>query len=54
MAKLNQETLTIKVSQLLRDTDETKAILDADLVEQLAEIIQQLAGDKTLVEISRE
>ena len=53
MAKLNSDTIEIKVSELVKDDEPTAVILDADLVTQLVEIIEQLVGDKRLVEINR-
>jgi hypothetical protein len=53
MAKLNEDAVLIKVSELLRDDQPSAVILDAELVSQLEEVIQQLVGDKCMVEIVR-
>lgn len=52
MAKLNSDTIEIKVSELVKDDTPTVAILDAELIAQLLEVIEQLVGDKRLVEIN--
>jgi hypothetical protein len=52
MATINSDTIEIKVSELLRDDQPNAAILDADTIAQLIDIIQELVGDKRLVEVS--
>jgi hypothetical protein len=52
MAKLNEQVITLKVSKLLRDTDEAQDILPQEVVAQLEQIVGELAGAGVLVEIS--
>lgn len=52
MAKLNSDTIEIKVSELIKDDESAKDILDAEIVAQLIEIIEQLVGDRRLVEVN--
>jgi len=52
MAKLNEDIIEIKVSELVKDDAPTAVILDADLLTQLLEVIEQLVGEKRLVEIN--
>jgi len=52
MAKLNSDTIEIKVSELIKDDAPAEEILDADLIAQLTEVIEQLVGDKRLVEVN--
>jgi len=54
MAKLNQDKITITISEMVRDDQSTLAILDADVLEQLLSVIQELVGEKRLVEVSFE
>lgn len=54
MAKLNEQTITIKISELLKDNEPANDVLDADVLEQLTAVVQELAGDKRLVEITNE
>ena len=54
MAKLNEEMIVIKVSELLRDNDEVTKILDDDMVTNLEAVIQEIDGTGKLVEIIRE
>lgn len=51
MAKINELSLTIKVSELLRDDEEFAPIMDSDSISQLIGVIQELSGAKALVEI---
>lgn len=51
MAKINQDTITITISEMVRDDSSPTAILDADVLEQLLAVIQELVGDKRLVEV---
>lgn len=52
MATVNTDTIEIKVSELLRDEQPAAVILDAEVLTQLVDIIQELVGDKRLVEVS--
>ena len=54
MAKLNEQKITLKVSKLLRDTDELEDILPVEVVAQLEQIVSELAGAGVLVEISND
>lgn len=51
MAKLHEEVLVIKVSKLLKDSDEPSTILNSETVSSLEAVVQELAGANTLVEI---
>ena len=51
MAKLHEEVLVVKVSKLLKDGDTPSSILTVDTVASLEEVVQELAGANTLVEI---
>lgn len=53
MAKLNEEKIEIKISELVPDREEPTTVLENDLLDQLQEVIQQLVGEKRLVEIYR-
>jgi hypothetical protein len=50
MAKLHEEVIVIKVSKLVRDNEDTTAILSNE-IESLEAVVQELAGAGTLVEI---
>ena len=52
MAKLNEQVIEIKISELLKDSDDLSDIIDTDLLTQLVEVIEQLVGEKRLVEVS--
>lgn len=51
MAKLQESTVAIKLSKLLKDTDQETPILTDETVEQLEVILQELVGAGVLVEI---
>jgi hypothetical protein len=51
MAKIQEKVLTIKLSKLLKDSDSEVAILDDETLVQLYQVIQELAGAGTLVEM---
>lgn len=51
MAKINEDAIIIKVSELLRDDQPEAVILDAEVVEQLQVVIQELVGANRLVEV---
>jgi len=51
MARIQEETLTIKVSKLFRDTDQDEILVTADLTAQLEMVLQELVGSGVLVEI---
>lgn len=57
MAKLNQQTLVITVSQLLRDDTDASPLMSPDMVASIEAVIQQLAEDATqsqvLVEVQQ-
>jgi hypothetical protein len=51
MAKINEQTLVITVSQLVKDDADTSALLSEEIVAQLEAVVAELAGAGTLVEI---
>lgn len=51
MAKINEQTLIITVSQLIRDDEPVIILLSQDVVAQLEAVVGELAGVGTLVEI---
>ena len=51
MAKINEQTLTIKLSQLLRDSDPTAEILKDEDLAMLLEALKSMVGDAVLIEL---
>ena len=51
MAKINEQTLIITVSQLVKDDAPTSTLLNQEVVAQLEAVVSELAGSGTLVEI---
>ena len=54
MAKLNEDMVVIKVSELLKDSDPQRIILDQDIVSTIEAAVQELVGPGKLVEIIQE
>lgn len=55
MAKIQEEIIVVKVSRLLRDSDDSsEPIINAQAVENLEVVIQELAGANVMVEMIRE
>jgi hypothetical protein len=53
MAKINEQTLVITVSQLVKDDASTQTLLNEEVVAQLEAVVAELAGAGTLVEIKQ-
>lgn len=51
MAKINETIFVVKVSELVRDSDESLPVLDSEAMVQLEAVVKELAGPKALVEI---
>lgn len=47
MAKLNQQSIVITVSELVRDSDEPHVLLSPEMVAQLEAVVEQLVGEGT-------
>ena len=54
MAKLHEEIIVVKVSKLLKDTEQPAAIMAPETMASLEAVIQELAGSGVLVEIAAE
>ena len=53
MAKINEQTLVITISQLVKDDAAVSSLLSAEAVAQLEAVVEELAGAGTLVEIKQ-
>ena len=53
MAKINEQTLVITVSQLVKDDAPTEALLPTEVIAQLEAVVAELAGAGVLVEINQ-
>ena len=54
MAKLNEDMVVIKVSELLKDTDKQRKIMNPEIVNTIEAAVQELVGPGKLVEIIQE
>lgn len=51
MAKINETVFVVKVSELLKDDQEATPVLDEEILVQLYQVVQELAGPGKLVEL---
>ena len=54
MAKIAETVFVVKASKLLKDSDAEQPVIDSDILAQIEAVIQELAGEGTLVEIIKE
>ena len=54
MAKMNEDMVIIKVSELLKDSDKGRKILNHEIVSTIEGAVQELVGTGKLVEIIQE
>lgn len=54
MAQLNEDMVVIKVSELLKDSDERRKIMNPEIVGTIEAAVQELVGPGKLVEIIQE
>lgn len=52
MAKIQEEIIVVKVSKLLKDTESAAPIMGPEAVASLEAVVQELAGQNTLVEMA--
>ena len=51
MAKINEDRIVIKISELLKDSDEGRKLVNPEVVASLQEVIKELVGGNVLIEI---
>jgi hypothetical protein len=51
MAQINEQKISIKLSQLLRDNEDIAAIISDENLMALIEAIQSMAGPNVLIEL---
>jgi hypothetical protein len=51
MAKINEQTITIKMSQLLKDDETAHQVLGNSDIEVLVEAIKSMVGSAVLIEL---
>jgi hypothetical protein len=54
MAKLQEDVLVIKISKLIKDSEESGTALTEELITSLEAVVTELAGVGALVEITAE
>ena len=50
MAKINEDVVVIKISELLKDSDEGRKLVNPEVVASLQEVIKELVGGNVLIE----
>jgi len=54
MAKIYEEVMVIKVSKLVADKESSpKTIISNDVVENIEAVVQELVGEKVIVEVEK-
>jgi hypothetical protein len=53
MAKIHEEIVVIKLSKLVKDTENVGALADAETVASLEQVAQELVGSGVIVEVER-
>lgn len=53
MAKIHEEAVVIKVSKLVKQSDNSEKLIDNDTVAALEQVAQELFGDSLIVEVER-
>ncbi len=51
MAKINEDHVVIKISELLKDSDEGRKLVSPEVIASLQEVIKELVGGNVLIEI---
>lgn len=54
MAKIQEEVITIRLSKLIKNSDDTAQLTNKDFSANLEAIIQELVGETVVVEIEKE
>jgi len=53
MAKIHEEIIVIKLSKLVKDSDNTTPLASDDIIAGLEQVTQELIGDTVIVEVER-
>lgn len=54
MAKIHEEVVVIKLSKLVKDSDNAETIANDEVVAALASVAEELAGQGVIVEVVSE
>jgi hypothetical protein len=53
MAKIHEEIIVIKLSRLVKETDQPESALSDDLIASLTAVTEELVGSSIIVEIEQ-
>jgi hypothetical protein len=54
MAKIQEEIVVIRLSKLVKDTDDTGQLTDSDFSQNVEALVQELVGESVVVEVVKE
>lgn len=54
MAKMLNETITIEISQLVKNSEPDSTLITDDDLSTLQQVVENLVGDRALVEVERQ
>ena len=53
MAKIHEEVLVVKLSQLVRNDSEEPSVITEEIVAALEQVVQELVGQQVIVEVEQ-
>jgi len=53
MAKIVEDIVVIKLSKIVKDSDDSVSIVTADIQQALEQVAQELVGNNVVVEVDR-
>lgn len=53
MAKIHEEIVVIKLSKLIKDSEQSPAVADADMIAALQGVAEELVGPGVVVEVEK-
>lgn len=53
MAKIHEEIVVIKLSKLVKDTENVASLVDGETIASLEQVTQELVGSGVIVEVER-
>lgn len=51
MAKIHSDAIVIEISRIAKDSDDLTSVVSAEMLETLEQVVQQLVGDGSVVEV---
>lgn len=54
MAKIIEEIAIVRFSKIVKDSEKNKNIINAELLQTIEQVVQEIAGESVLVEVIKE